>query len=440
MMRRALICLIALLALAPAEAAKVKPVAALPNVPVWLSEDHTLSVVAMTASLPAGAIYDPAGKSGMAALAANLLDEGAGNLSAEAFQSALAAKGIRLEVETTRDAITIHLMVMSANAKEAFRLLGLALNKPRFDADAVTRVRLQMMQDFDLSKADPNAVAERNFYSLYFGPYTYGRPVGGDPRNLASISAQELRAFAKTHWVQGHLKIAVSGDVTPSALIPLLKTAFGGLPETMPVLPPPPVRTGAPGLHTITMDVPQPAVVFGGSGLMREDRDYIPAMVANYILGGAGSGSWLTREIREKRGLTYDIATDLIPYRRAGLLVGTVATRRDAVRETITVLKEVMRKFLTQGPSDQEVADAKLYLNGSFPLSFTSNADTAAQLNTFQQLGLPLDYIDRRGELIGLVSRDDVRRAARRLFDPDKLTIVVAGSLPIRNTEPADSQ
>jgi zinc protease len=188
------------------------------------------------------------------------------------------------------------------------------------------------------------------------------------------------------------------------------------------------------------MDVPQPAVVFGGSGLMREDRDYIPAMVANYILGGAGSGSWLTREIREKRGLTYDVATDLIPYRRAGLLVGTVATRRDAVRETVTVLKEVMRKFLTQGPSDQEVADAKLYLNGSFPLSFTSNADTAAQLNTFQQLGLPLDYIDRRGELIGLVSRDDVRRAARRLFDPDKLTIVVAGSLPTRNTEPADSQ
>jgi zinc protease len=116
-----------------------------------------------------------------------------------------------------------------------------------------------------------------------------------------------------------------------------------------------------------------------------------------------------------------------------------VQTRRSAVRQAITVVRETMRKFAADGPSPQELADAKQYLNGSFPLSFTSNADIAAQLNVFQDLGLPLDYLGRRAGLIAAVSLADVRRVAKRLFDPDKLTIVVAGSLPTGNTEPADS-
>jgi zinc protease len=439
MMRRLAFLFAALLVLLPAEAAKVKPVDALAHVPVWLSEDHTLPVIALTLSFPAGSSFDPAGKAGMAALAGYLLDEGAGDLNAEAFQSALAAQGIELDVSPSRDTVTIHLMTLSVHAKEAFRLLGLALTKPRFDADAVTRVRLQMMQSYDVSREDPNAVAERSFYSLYFGPYTYGRPVQGDPRSLASISATELKAFAKTHWVQGGMKIAVAGDISAAALAPLLKSNFAALPTTTPALPAAPLRVGAAGLHIFPLDVSQPAIVFGQPGLLRGDRSFLAGVIANYILGGSGSGSRLTREIREKRGLTYDVTTDLVPYRRAGLLLGTVSTRRDAVRQTISLVKETFRKFSAEGPSDQELADAKRYLNGSFPLSFTSNADIASQLNSFQQLGLSLDYIERRDALIAAVSRDDVREAARRLFDPDKLTIVVAGSLPTHNTEPADS-
>jgi len=439
MMRRLAYLAAVLLVLIPAQAAKVKPVAAIDNVPIWFSEDHTLPVIAVSLSFPAGATYDPSGKSGLAALAAYLLDEGAGDLNADGFQSGLAARGIQLDVAPSRDSLTITMMTLSSNAKEAFRLLGLAVTKPRFDVDAVTRVRLQMMQAYDASREDPSAVAERGFYSLYFGPYTYGRPVLGEPRSLAAISVNDLKAFAKSHWVKGGFKIAIAGDISVAALTPLLKSSFAGLAATTPPLPPRPLRVGASGLHILPMEVPQPAIVFGQPGILRSDRDYLAGMVANYILGGAGSGSRLTREIREQRGLTYDISTDLVPYNRTGLFLGTVSTRRDSVRQTITLLKETLRKFADDGPSDQELADAKQYLNGSFPLSFTSNADIASQLNVFQQLGLPLDYLDRRDELIAAVNREDVRRVARRLFDPEKLTIVVAGSLPTRNTEPADS-
>jgi zinc protease len=432
--------LLALLMLVPASAAKVKSVDILPGVVVWHSEDHTVPVIALSASLPAGAVYDPSGKTGMAALAAYCLNEGAGRMNAEAYQAELAAHGIRFEVFPDRDTLTIRLTTLTSNAKEAFRLLGLALSKPRFDPDAVTRVRLQMMQSVDVGREDPAIVADRGFHSLYFGPYTYGRPVDGDTRGLASTSAQDLRAFTKAHWVRGGLKIAVAGDVTPATLTGLIQSAFGALPETAPAPPPWPYRPGAPGLHILPMDVPQPAMVFGRPGLLRSDRDYIAAMIANYILGGAGSGSRLTRELRETRGLTYDVATDLVSYRRAGLVLGMVSTRKSAMRQTIAAVRETMRKFAADGPTAQELNDAKLYLNGSFPLSFTSNADIAAQLNTFQDLGLPLDYLDRRAGLINAVSLDDVRRVARWLFDPAKLTIVVAGTLTTGNTEPADSQ
>lgn len=430
---------VALLVLVPADAAKVKPVSALPGVTVWQVEDHTIPVIALSASLPAGSAYDPPGKSGTAALAAYLLNEGAERMNSESYQTALAMRGIKLEVFPARDTLTVRLTTLAVNAKEAFRLLGLALSKPRFDPDALTRVRLQMMQALDRGREDPATVADQGFHSLYFGPYTYGRPVDGDTRALASISAQDLRAFAKTHWVRGELKIAVAGDISAAALPALLQSGFAALADTAPPLPPAPVRVGAPGLHILPMDAPQPAVVFGAPGLKRSDRDFVAALVANYILGGAGSGSRLTRELREQRGLTYDVATDLVPYRRAGLLLGGVSSRKSAVRQTITIVRETMRKFAAEGPTAAELSDAKQYLNGSFPLSFTSNADIAAQLNLFQELGLPLDYLDRRAGSINAVSQADVRRVAKRLFDPDRLTIVVAGSLPTGNTEPLDS-
>jgi zinc protease len=440
MNRRFAAAFFALLALHPALAAKVKPVDAVPGAVLWYSEDHTMPVVALSASFPAGAVYDPSGKTGMAAFAAWCLNEGAGPMDAESYQAALAMRGIRLEMLPGRDTLTIRLTTLSVHAKEAFRLLGLALNKPRFDYDAVTRIRLQMMQSLDLGREDPATVAERGFHSLYFGPYTYGRPVDGDTRALASISASELRAFAKTHWVKAGLKIAVAGDIGEAALIALVRSTFGGLADTAPPPPPAPIRPGAPGLHVLPMEVPQPAVVFGQAGLKRSDRDFIAGMIANYILGGAGAGSRLTRELREERGLTYDIATDLIPYRQAGVLMGTVQTRKSAVRRSIAVVRETMRIFAADGPTAEELADAKRYLNGSFPLSFTSNADIAAQLNAFQDLGLPLDYLDRRAQSIDAVTLADIRRVAKRLFDPAKLTVVVAGSLSGGNTEPADSQ
>lgn len=397
---------------------------------VWYVEDHTLPMIAMSATLPAGSACDPADKAGLASFAAALLDEGAGKLRSQAFQSALNSRGIRLSVSADRDHLSIGLVTLKSHAKEAFRLLGLALAHPRFDGDAVARVRAQILAGLQQSEEQPGTVAARAFFRDMFHGHPYAHPVDGDPASIRAITVADLKAFAKTHWVRARLHIAVSGNVDADTLKALLHSAFGPLPGKAPPLPPPAKRIGAPGLHVIAMAVPQPNAVFGLPGIKRADPDFIPAYVANYILGGGGFSSRLMADVREKRGLTYGISTGLAPYNEAGLWLGQVATKKASMRETIKVVRATMKAFAENGPTDQELADAKTYLTGSFPLAFDSNVGIAAQLNTFQSEGLPVDYVENRNALIEAVTADDVQRAAKRLFNPARLTVVVAGTLP----------
>jgi zinc protease len=191
------------------------------------------------------------------------------------------------------------------------------------------------------------------------------------------------------------------------------------------------------------MPVPQPTVVFGLPGLMRSDRDFIPGFVANYIVGGGGFSSRLTDEVRVKRGLTYDIDTSLTTYRRAGIMAGDFATKATSVQDAIGVVRDTLKNFADNGPTEKELADAKTYLTGSFPISFSSNVGIVGVLNGFQQVGLPIDYIQKRNSLIEAVTVADVKRAAARIYNPRAMTIVIAGSpeasKPAKPSAPTDS-
>jgi zinc protease len=426
---RALAILGALAALAsPARAVDVQTLPAGRGEQVWYVSDHTLPMIAMTAAIPAGSSYDPQGKDGLANFAASLLDEGAGRLNSDAFHIALANRAIKLSVSPDRDFLVVQLVTLTDNAKDAFRLLGMALGKPRFDADAIQRVRAQILSTLQQEDEDPSTVANKAFFRAYFHDHPYAHAVDGTPATVSGIGAGDLKAFATTHWVSAGLKIAVSGDVDPATLNRLLASAFGGLLNKPPAPPPMAIHVGQPGVQVVAMDVPQPTVIFGMPGLLRNDRDFIPGYVANYIVGGGGS-SRLSEQVREQRGLTYDISTSLDDYRRAGVVVGDVATKRGSVRQTIDVIRATLHDFVANGPTDKELADAKTYLTGSFPLAFSSNVDIAAQLNTFQRSGLPVSYLKKRNDLMNAVTSEDVVRAAKRLFNPDAMTVVVAGSL-----------
>jgi zinc protease len=272
---------------------------------VWFEQDHTLPMIAMVAAIPAGSGYDPVAKPGLAAFAADLLDEGAGKLNSQAFHNALSNRAIRLSVSVQRDYMIVQLVTLTENAKDAFQLLGLALAHPRFEAEAINRVRAQILSGLQQEDEDPSNVAGKGFFRAYFHDHPYAHSVSGDEKSVTSIQAGDLKAFAATHWVQPGLVVSVSGDVNEAALQPLLNSAFGTMPNRAPPYLRNVGRAGQPGVIVIAMQVPQSVAVFGLPGMLRNDRDFIPGYVANYILGGGGFASRLTTEVRVKRGLTY---------------------------------------------------------------------------------------------------------------------------------------
>jgi len=422
--------------LAPAHAANIQNIDLGKAAQVWFAEDHTVPVIAFNISLPAGSAYDPAGKAGLAAFAGGMMDEGAGGLDSKAFHEALANRAISFSARAERDYLVISISTLKENAPEAMHLLQMALTHPRFDNDALTRVRTQIIQSLQQDQVEPQRVASRGFAREFFGGHAYAHPTTGEISSISSITPQDLRNFARSHWVKNGLKVAVAGDISPSALTKLLAETF--LPVSGAAAPSLPNvgRLGSPGVHVIPLPVPQPTAVFGLPGIMRQDPDFIPGYVANYILGGGGFSSRLMEEIRVKRGLTYGVSTSLTAYNKAAVMQGSVATRANAVRQTVQVVKETLAKFAAEGPTQQELDDAKTYLTGSFPLAFASNGGTAAQLGTFQRQNLDIGYVARRNSLIQAVTLADVKRVSKRLFDPAKLTVVIGGS-PAESGRPA---
>jgi zinc protease len=423
------VCLgLALLAPAAASAADVKSVDMGKGVQVWFQEDHTLPIISMTVALPAGSGYDPADKAGLASFAAALLDEGAGPYSSQAYQAALSDRGIRLAAQADRDWTTITLVTLKENAKDAFALLGVALSKPHFDNAAIARVRSQILGSLQFGQESPSTMAARAFFMRFFSGHPYGHPTDGYTQSIGAITRNDIATFARTHWVRGGMHVAVSGDVDTATLKTLLGSAFHALPVKAPPAIPAAHHMGAPGTQVLPMPVPQPNIVFGLPSLSRKDKDFIPLYVANYILGGGGFSSRLTTEVREKRGLTYDISTSVATLSHAGYFAGTVATKAGSVPETVKVIRDTIANFGANGATQKELDDAKTYLTGSFPLAFTSNTGITAQLNAFQDAGLPISYLKKRNGLINAVTLDDIRRVAKRVFANPKLTIVIAGN------------
>jgi zinc protease len=427
-MRKLLFALALVLMPLPAFAADIKSLNLGKDAQVWFAEDHTVPIVAVVAAMPAGSAFDPGGKPGLSSFAASLIDEGAGNMDAKSFHEALADKAIQFRASVERDYMVISVVSLSENLPEAMRLLQLALTHPRFDPEAVTRVRTQILQSLAEDDSEPPSVARRDFSKAFFNGHAYAHSSDGDAAGIQAISGEDLRNFAHGHWVRGGLKVSVAGDITADAATKLIGDTFKPVPDTTPPPIPPVGKLGQPGVHVIPMPVPQPTVMFGLPGIMRQDPDFLPGYVANYILGGGGFSSRLMDEVRVKRGLTYGIETQLTAFNRAAIMVGSVATRADAVRQTISVVRDTLGNFAANGATQQELDDAKTFLTGSFPLAFASNSGIAAQLNTFQRQNLDIGYVAKRNSLIEAVTLADVNRVAKKLYDPARLTVVVAGS------------
>ncbi|GAB5378463.1 MAG: pitrilysin family protein [Acuticoccus sp.] len=400
------------------------------GITAWLVSDDTVPVVAVDVAFEgAGSTQDPEGREGRANIMASLLDEGAGEYDSLAFQSTLQDKAVRLSFEASRDNIYGDMRALSSSVEDGFELMRLALTDPRFDDEPFQRIRAQVTTGLRRDLNDPDTVAAQLWSRTAFPDHPYGKPSNGTLESVASLTREDIAAAHATAFGKDNIFVSVVGDIDAETLKPLLDKAFGDLPDSATLVEVAEVEPAAGLTVSETLATPQTSIRFGGPGLMREDADFIPAFVMNHILGGGTFSSWLFEEVREKRGLAYSVYSYMAPYQHTAVFGAGTATRNDQAEEAVEVILEQFRKMASEGPSAEELADAKAYLTGSYPLRFGSSSSIARQLLFLQLEDLGMDYIDNRNDLIEAVTLDDVRRAAQRIFGNGRPTVAIVGSV-----------
>jgi zinc protease len=413
---------------AATHASKVQHVVSKSGIEAWLVEDYAVPLVAMEFALEGGSSQDPIGKAGAATMLGGLMDEGAGALDAEAFHNAMDDKAIEISFSSDSDTFHGRLKTMTRHVDAAFGLLKLALNEPRFDQDAIERVRAQMAASLRSEANDPDAMAAKAWREAAFPHHAYGRPSRGSQESVPAITRDDLVTMHRAMLQRTGLKIAVVGAIDRDRLALMLDEVFSPLPEKGQLVAVPEIEMfGLGQLKVVDVDVPQATIRFGLPGISLHDPDHIPAMVLNHILGGGVFSARLFKEVREKRGLAYSVHSQLATYRHTATFVGGTSTKNERAAESLSVIEDEIAKLSADGPTAEELDKAQKYLIGSYALRFDTSTKIAGQLVRLQIEGLPVSYMDERNGYVAGVTLADTHRAARRLFDGKKMLVAVAG-------------
>ncbi len=410
------------------------------GIQAWFIPDSEAPMVSVAFAFRGGAALDPPEKAGLSRLAMGLLDEGAGDMDATAFQTRLANLAAHLSFDAERDHLSGRLTSLRRNRMEAAALVRQALTAPRFSPEAVARVKAQMMTVLKHSRSDPAERGKKNLFARLFPDHPYGRPVGGTLKTVPSLSQADLKDFPADRLGRDRLLIGISGDLDREEAGDFLEAAFGALPEKARVsdgiAPAKPRLSGQ--VHTETMPVPQSALLFAQKGVKRGHPDFYPLYILNYILGGGSFSSRLVQQVREEAGLAYQISSYLASLDAAPLWVGSAGTRNKTSGETIEHIRRIWRDLHENGPRPEEVAAAKAYMVGAFPLKFDSVSGLAGRLLSMQIHDLSRDFLKKRNRMVEAVTPADVRRAAREHLDPATLTIMVVGGEENQNEKKDD--
>ena len=397
------------------------------GITAWLVEDHEIPFTALDIAFQGGTSLDLPGERGAVNLMAATLEEGAGEMDAQAFAEARDSLAAGFGFDASQDAVSISARFLTENRDQAVDLLRQAIIAPRFDQSAIDRVRGQVQSGLASDATDPLSIAGETFNALAFGKHPYGSEDSGTPESVAALTRDDLIEAKARTMARDRLHVAAVGDITPEQLGQVLDRLFGDLPEMGAPLPGRATWQAPGGVKVVDFDSPQSVVVFGQSGMRRDDPDFFAAYILNEILGGSRFSARLMTEVREKRGLTYGIGTYLMPMAYGEALMGQMATANATAGQAIDLIRQEWARMAKDGVSAEELAATKTYLTGSYPLRFDGNGQIAEILVGMQMDGLSPDYITTRNAKIEAVTQDDIKRVAARLLTPDALQFVVVG-------------
>lgn len=394
----------------------------------WLVEDYAVPMLAFDFAFKGGASQDPTGKAGVAHMLSGLLDEGAGPYDSDAFHRALDDKAVEISFHESHDNFSGQMKTLSRHMDAAFELARVAICEPRLEAEAIERVRSQIVAGHKHDAQDPNSLAAKAFRIAAFGDHPYGRPTKGDLDTIPAVTREDLIAFHRAALARDNLKIAAVGAIDAVRLTALIDKTFGALPAKSALADAPEIAPNFGGKPTIIdVDVPQTTIRFGLPGVPRHDPDYMAAVVLNHILGGGSFSARLFKEVREKRGLAYSVYSQLMNRDHSAQFIGGTSTKNERAAESLTVIQQEIDKLLTEGPGEDELEKAKKYLIGSYALRFDTSTKIAGHLVAMQTDGYPVEFLDARNGLVAAVAMADVNRIARRLFEGKALLVAAAG-------------
>ncbi len=391
---------------------------------VYFIETHALPIIDVQVDFAAGSAYDPAAKAGLAGLTSGLLDNGAGEFDENQLAGRLADLGAQLGSHADLDRASVNLRTLAAADKSgpALAVLQAVLQQPRFDEAVLSRELARSIAGLKEALTRPDTLASRAFWAALYPNHPYGR--NSTPESLAGISRADIVGFWRDHYAAQRASVTIVGDLKRSDAEQLAQRLTGQLPAGLPLTALPAAELPAAGEVNVAHPASQAHLSLGLPALKRGDPDFFPLTVGNYILGGGGFVSRLTKEVRDQRGYAYSVYSYFAPQQAAGPFQIGLQTKRSQAGEAMKVVKQVLADFLAQGPTASELQAAKDNIVGGFPLRLDSNKkllDNAAVIGFY---GLPLDWLDRYPARVAAVSIADIRAAFARHVDPAHLVTV----------------
>ncbi len=396
---------------------------------VYFVENRGLPILDVSVDFPAGSGADTPERSGTASLTRHLLSAGADGLTEDDISRAMADVGAVLGGRFDQDRAGLSLRTLSSERIQALDVFSRVLQKPEFPEKILEREKVRVIAALKEAETRPENIVDRTFTRLLYGDHPYGLQGSGEIETVSRIQRQDLLDFYRGRYLAGSAVVAIMGDLSRAEAEAIAESLTRGLPRGQQAAPLPPVP--APRRETVQR-IPHPAtqahINMGYPGVSRNDPDYFPLYVGNYILGGGGFVSRLNQQVREKRGLAYSVYSYFTPLQERGPFEIGLQTRKDQAGEALSIVKQTVQEFIARGPTERELTAAKQNIIGGFPLRIDSNRKIHEYLALIGFYQLPLTYLDDFLRKVERVTVADIKSAFSRRIKPDAMVTVIVGA------------
>ena len=396
---------------------------------VYFVEDHDLPMLDVAVDFAAGSAFNEPNQRGVAGLTHSLLDLGAEGLNEDDIAKRIADVGAQLggHFDNDRAGLTLRSLSNRTEREAGLAILTALLQKPLFPETILQREKTRLIAGLKEAETKPESIASKAFGKAVFGAHAYGATA--EVSDIEKIQRADLEQFYRRHYAANGAIVALMGDISHSEAEAIAQQLTAQLPA----------GGASRQIPSVTLEIPaseqrlahpasQSHILIGAPGIARDDPDYFPLYVGNYILGGGGFVSRLMNEIREKRGMSYSVYSYFMPMQQAGAFQIGLQTKKEQSDAALKQVRITLNDFVSQGITERELAAAKQNIIGGFPLRIDSNKKILDYLSVIGFYNLPLTYLDDFSSKVDAVTVRQVREAFKRRVHPDAMATVIVGA------------